>query len=157
MLLLASANDEDLVAEVMTAGERLGIPLSEGPDAMAPAVDAGLVAVPDRAIAFRHPLVRSAIYQGASASQRREVHTALAETLTDDPDRRVWHRAAATVQPDESVAAEVEAAADHADSRGGRRIAVEALERSAQLTPDPGRRATRLLRAADSRSSSVTH
>ena len=77
------------------------------------------------------------------------VHAALALTLEDQPDRRVWHRAAATSTPDEQVAAEVEAAADRAEKRGGRLVTLEALERSALLTPDAGRRAERYLRAAE--------
>lgn len=149
LLRVAAANDEDLLAEVMAAGERLMPGIRREPDALVPAVDAGLVTLSDLHIAFRHPLVRSAIHQSATLSQRRAAHTALAETLVDDQDRRAWHRAAATFHPDEAVAAEVEAAADRAESRGGRRITLEALERSAQLTPGSDRRSERLLRAAE--------
>jgi hypothetical protein len=57
-------------------------------------VSVGLVDVADDELWFRHPLMRSAIRQGASSSQRRTAHAALAEVLAGDPDGRVWHRAA---------------------------------------------------------------
>ncbi|MDQ3761990.1 MAG: hypothetical protein M3460_09925 [Actinomycetota bacterium] len=40
-------------------------------------------------IRFRHPLVRSAIYQSASLSERLTVHAALGEVLSDQLDRGV--------------------------------------------------------------------
>ncbi len=72
---------------------------------------AGLVAVQDGAVRYRHPLVRSAIYQAATLDQRLAAHAALAEALTGDADRRTWHRAAATVRRDDDVADDVEAVA----------------------------------------------
>jgi hypothetical protein len=44
---------------------------------------------------FRHPLIRSTIYQAASSADRRAVHAALADVLADPDDfyRRAWHRA----------------------------------------------------------------
>ena len=56
------------------AAIRLGISAS----AASPVEDAGLARFRDR-VSFRHPLVRSVVYQSASARERREVHAALAE------------------------------------------------------------------------------
>jgi DNA-binding CsgD family transcriptional regulator len=93
--------------------------------------------------------VRSAIYQGAPLSQRRAVHGALASVLVGDAraDRRAWHRAAASVEPDAGVVDELEQAARRAHARGGYDAASLALERAAALCGDE-RRQGRLLTAA---------
>ncbi|WP_433570319.1 helix-turn-helix transcriptional regulator [Streptomyces sp. CA-251247] len=117
-------------------------------DAAAPADAAELVDFRTR-VRFRHPLVRSAIYQRMSAQDRRTAHRALAQaTDAHDPDRRAWHRARAAAWPDESIATDLEESAGRAQGRGGAAAAASFLRRSTEMTSDPGRRVTRALAAA---------
>ena len=118
--------------------------------ALGAAEDAGLVRIADARLEFRHPLVRSAIYQRASPTERRAAHAALAAALPrEQGDRRVWHRAAALVEPDERVAAALEAVAVASRARSGAAAAAAAWRRAAELTPEPGTRVRRLLAASD--------
>lgn len=96
---------------------------------------------------FCHPLARSAIYQIARPADRRAAHARLADA-TDEPDRRAWQLAAATVGPNEAVAAALEDAAALARRRGGVAAEAKALARAAQLTPDIEARARRRFKAA---------
>jgi DNA-binding CsgD family transcriptional regulator/tetratricopeptide (TPR) repeat protein len=123
--------------------------LGLSPDAAAPAEEGGLLAVGAK-VTFRHPLLRSAIYRAAPQRERRDAHRALADATDPelDPDRRAWHRAHATLSSDEDVASELERSAERARARGGLAAAAAFLERAAELTPDPQRRARRALGAA---------
>src|SRR5262249_54321910 len=127
------------------AADHLGIARS----AATPAADLGLIALGGR-VTFRHPLVRSAIYRAASASEVRAVHTALA-AATDaerDPERLAWHRALAADGPDEDVALEVELAAQRAAERGALITAGNLMTKAMELTSDPVRRGSRAVAAA---------
>jgi hypothetical protein len=68
-----------------------------------------------------------------------------------DPDRRAWHRAQATSDPDEEIAAELERSAGRAQARGGLAAAAAFLDRSAAMTVDPARQADRALAAAQAK------
>ncbi len=144
LLLLAAADSVGDPLLLLRASEQLGVAVS--------AVDAetdGLLGIGAR-VAFRHPLVRSAVYRSATVPERRAVHLALAEA-TDrdaDPDRRAWHLAAAAAGPDEQVALDLERSAGRAQARGGLAAAAAFLERAVALTQDPARRADRALAAA---------
>ncbi|MDX6248619.1 MAG: hypothetical protein QOF10_1979, partial [Kribbellaceae bacterium] len=148
LLLTAAADPTGAMALLWRAGELQGIPA----DAAVPAQAAGLVELGAR-VHFGHPLVRSAVYQAASAGDRREAHRALAEATDPeaDPDRRAWHRAHAAVGPDAEVAAELERSAGRAQARGGLAAAAAFLERAAVLTPDPAQRGERTLAAAQAK------
>ena len=148
LLLVAAAEPVGDPVLVWRAAERLGV----GVEAAAPAAAAGLVEFGGR-VRFRHPLVRSAVYRSASAEARHRVHRALAEATDPDlePDRRAWHRAHATAALDEDVAAELERSAGRAQARGGLAAAAAFLQRAAELTPEPARRARRTLAAAQSK------
>ncbi|KAF2413988.1 hypothetical protein B1729_06845 [Microbacterium sp. B35-04] len=114
------------------------------------AEDAGLIAVRDGHVGFRHPLLRAAVYSGASAHERRAAHRAAAEAASPgDVDRRAWHLSEATSHPDAAIAGLLAEAGDHAVARAAYSVASGAFERSARLTPEAGTRAARLLRAAD--------
>ncbi len=146
-LLVAAVNDSALLSEALGAAALLvGAGLTV--DVLAPAVSARLVEIDDREFRFRHPLMRAAIRQEASMSQRHAAHAALADVLSSQPERRVWHRAASIIGPDEGVACELDAAAVRAQRRGGTVVAVSALQRAARLS-DGRRRVGRLLRAAE--------
>jgi DNA-binding CsgD family transcriptional regulator len=148
LLLVAAAEPTGDPVLVWRAAEQLGVG-----DSAAAAVEAeGLLDLSPRVV-FRHPLVRSAIYRAASPGERQEAHRVLAEA-TDaavDPDRRAWHRAQATSRPDDEVAADLEVSAGRAQARGGLAAAAAFMERSAELTVDPARRAGRALVAAEAK------
>ncbi len=148
LLLLAAAEplgDPDLLA---AAADRLGLSTS----AAAPAAGQGLLSIRAH-VAFRHPLVRSVVYNGAPAEERRLVHGALAAVTNPatDPDRRAWHRAEASAASDEDVAAELERSATRAHARGGLAAEAAFMQRAAVLTPGGARRAERALGAAEAK------
>ncbi|MEU9288191.1 AAA family ATPase [Streptomyces sp. NPDC048275] len=149
LLLTAAAEPLGDVTLLRRAAERLRIDI----DAAASHADAAELITLGTRVRFRHPLVRSAAYRAAGPNDRREVHKALADA-TDaqlDPDRRAWHLARATSDHDETVAAELERSAGRAQARGGVAAAAAFLDRAAELTPDPARRAQRAVDAAEAK------
>lgn len=123
--------------------------LPEDLPALEPAERAGLVTVRHGRCEFRHPLVRSAIYYGATEPDRRRAHAEIASALTGrDRPRRALHLALAAPAPDEAVAAELEASAAAALARGGVAEAARFNELAANLSPDPAARTNRLAAAA---------
>ncbi|MFD4657104.1 AAA family ATPase [Kitasatospora sp. NPDC058444] len=114
------------------------------------AVACGLLVVEPASgdLAFRHPLVRTSVVQLATMDQRRAAHRVLAHVHREDPERRALHLAAATVDPDEDVAAVLEAAARSATRTGGALMAVSWLTRAAELSENRADRSRRLGDAA---------
>ena len=148
LLLIAAAEPVGDPLLLWRAAESLRIT----PAAAGPAEADGFLAIDER-VTFRHPLVRSAVYQSAAVQERRAAHLAVANA-TDregDPDRRAWHLAAAADGPDEEVAFELEGSAGRAQARGGLAAEAAFLQRAVTLTRDPTRRADRALAAADAR------
>ena len=125
------------------------VALGIGRDAAAAAHSERLLEIGSQ-VRFRHPLVRSAVYAAAAPEERSRAHVALAEATDPqhDPERRVWHLAAAATGYDESLASELERAADQAQARAGLPAAAEFFQRSVALTAEPRRRADRALAAA---------
>ena len=147
LLLLAALDDGQLTELGRAAEDLLGASIKDNDWAMA--VASGLGTLVAGRFRFRHPLMRSAVRQTATDEQRRRAHSALARTLAGDPDRAVWHLAAAAEGPDEDVAAALVEAAGRARHRGALDVTYVALERAAALTTDPLRRALRLREAGE--------
>jgi DNA-binding CsgD family transcriptional regulator len=148
LLLVVAVDDGGVLAEALSAAQALSDGTSVSEEALDPAIEAGLVAVDEVSVRFRHPLMRSALYQAAGPARRRAAHAALADVLIDQPDRSVWHRAASLIGRDEQVASDLAAAARRAQRRGSTTVAITALERASQLTDHPARQGKWLLEAA---------
>jgi DNA-binding CsgD family transcriptional regulator len=147
VLLVASADDLEDARLVARAGEVLGAG-SRGLDL---AEQAGLVFVRGSRLEFRHPLVRSAVYEAATSNERRAVHHALAEALAGDDehaDRRAWHLAASVLEADQDAVRALEEAAARAEERAGYMAAARAFARAAELASDEHDRGRLLARAA---------
>src|SRR5262245_54939554 len=147
LLLVAAADDTGELSTVLGAAARMDV----GADALDAAEEARLATLRGTVLEFRHPLVRSAVYQGAPLSRRQAAHRALASVLEGDADadRRAWHRAAASVGPDPAVVAELEQVAARAQGRSGFVAASLAYERAAAFTSDESERARLLTAAAE--------
>ncbi|WP_449342341.1 AAA family ATPase [Streptomyces aurantiogriseus] len=146
-LLLLAALESTGDLQVLRAAASVDDTLAD----LAPAERAGLVLVDDREtgrLAFRHPLVRSTVVGVAASGERLDAHRALAEVLADQPDRRAWHLAEATLDPDEQVATLLERTAHRVRRRGDAVGAFNALVRAADLSPAPADRSRRLAEAA---------
>jgi DNA-binding CsgD family transcriptional regulator len=147
MLLLLAAADSTADAHlVWNAAAQLGITA----EAAAPAALAELVVL-GPPIAFRHPLIRSAVYSSVPPAQRLAAHRALATAIGPDvdPQRYAWHLAAATSGRDERVASVIEGVGKQADAQGSHAAAHALLARAAELTPDRERAAERRVSAAE--------
>ena len=145
-LLVAAASSNADLGLIVQAGELLGIETG----ALQEAEAAGLVAVSDGRIEFRHPLVRSAVHSAAEPAERRAVHAALAQTLDDarSADERAWHLGQAAFGPDDAAADALADASARARERGAYAAAALTAERAARLTADDATRGRRLLEAA---------
>jgi len=127
------------------------------PAALQPAADAGLIRLDGELVRFGHPLYASVCYRAADAAAQRDAHTRLAGAVAD-LEERARHLALAAAGPDESVAADLDAAARNARARGAPDTAAELAELAWRLTTDPPallRRATQaaayLLEAGDTK------
>ena len=151
---LPAATGQFLLLAVLEGTGDLGILRLASGDAelkcLVPAEQARVVHVDEdrRRLVFRHPLTRAAIVGLSTRDERRRAHLALAEALAEQPVRRAWHLAEATIGPDDAVAASLEAAGQVALRRGDSVGAVTALVRAAELSVTRADRGRRLARAA---------
>ncbi|WP_433063067.1 ATP-binding protein [Dactylosporangium sp. CS-033363] len=147
LLVLAADTTCDLRRLLAAASAAAGIGVGL-PDAQE-AIDAGLIEAAGAALKFRHPLMRSAVYQQAAVADRLQAHRALAAQLGAAPDRRLWHLAAAALGTDDTLAGELERYAGRARARGATMSAVAALRRAGELTESPPAARSLMLRAAE--------
>ncbi|AWS42420.1 LuxR family transcriptional regulator [Streptosporangium sp. 'caverna'] len=139
LAILAVLGTADLT-EIMPVAARIGGSMSN----LAEAERAALVTVTGTTVVFSHPLARIAAYAAAPLAVRAAAHLAVAEGSDSRKDTLGWHRATAALAPEEATAAVLAAAAGGL----GAEEAADALQRAAELTPDPDRRAVRLGLAA---------
>jgi DNA-binding CsgD family transcriptional regulator len=114
------------------------------------AVEAGIVELDGEGVRFAHPLLASIHYGGAARARRRKVHGRLAMGAAD-VEERARHLALAAPEPHADVAAELDAAARRARSRGALTVAADLAERALVATPagDAERSHRRRLAAAE--------
>jgi DNA-binding CsgD family transcriptional regulator len=147
LLLVAAADDTGDLSIVFRAAASLDV----DPDALEAAEEAALTKIDGTGrIVFRHPLVRGAVYQGATFTRRTRVHRALAGVLDGEHHvaRRAWHLAATAIGPDEHIAHELGSSAELARQRGGYAVAATAFERAGELSASSSDRARFLVAAA---------
>lgn len=149
-LLLVATSDLEATDLVERALQQAGGSLAD----LEAAEAAGLISLGNGRVAFRHPLIRPAVFHAASPSQRRSAHRQLAVALDSvaapqAEERRAWHLAAATLTPDEEVAATLERVGEAASRSLSYAIAARAFERAAGLSPSRTERARRLAAAAE--------
>jgi DNA-binding CsgD family transcriptional regulator len=146
-LLIAALDDVGEVGTVVRAAGAAGSP----EDALHSAERVGLLRVVGSRIVFRHPLVRSALLESSTHTERQRAHAALATALSgpQDADRRVWHEALAALVADEQVAGALESSARRTQARAGHASAATAFVRAAELSADEGRRTGRLAAGAE--------
>ena len=145
-VLLAATDSTGQVDLVRAAAQVLSIDDDVGDRAEL----AGLVELGDT-VRFRHPLVRSAVYNAATGTDRRRAHGALA-TAADRlglVELEAWHASRATWATDPAVADRLEHTADLAAARGGLASRASVLVRAAELSPPGSVRVGRLVAAAE--------
>jgi DNA-binding CsgD family transcriptional regulator len=104
------------------------------PEALDAARAANVIETADGVVRFTHPLLASALYQGAAGEARRAAHRRMA-AVVDDPVPRGRHLALASDEPSEELAADLESAASAARHRGMPIAAAELAGHALRLTP----------------------
>ena len=145
-LLIAAADSTGDLELIGRAARQVGVGAGAGDAAdRARLVDLG------RSVRFRHPLVRAAVYNAVSGTERRWVHGALSAAAADLglSDLEAWHAAKAQIGTNAAVAERLEKVADRAGQRGGNTSRANVLAQAAELTPPGPVRDARLLGAAE--------
>jgi len=108
--------------------------LEVAPEALDQAIAATLIEKSGDVLSFTHPLLASALYQGAAIEERRTAHRRLA-TMLEDPVQRGRHLALGNDEPDDELAMALESAASTAGDHGMPIAAAELGEHALRLTP----------------------
>ena len=144
LVLVSASGDADLALLGPALAQR-GYTVSD----LGPAVDAGLLQLEGGRAAWRHPLVRSAVYHRSPMSERRSAHRAIAASLSEGSAAWAWHQAAAADGPDSRVASALERVAAEASQRAGYAAAASASEQAARLSEGRPEAARRRFMAGD--------
>jgi DNA-binding CsgD family transcriptional regulator len=152
LLLLAALDGRGTLPVLAAALGQDTIELASG-GGLSAAMLSGLITVesdcgPAVRVVFRHPLVRATVLEVSSLEDRQRAHRALAFAHAGCSERRAWHLAEATSQPDGVVAELLEDTASASLQHGDAVGALTALVRAAELSPLVADRQRRLARAA---------
>ena len=99
-----------------------------------------------RAIAFAHPLVAAAVYDGLGAARRSRLHAAIAAG-SDDEGAALRHGVGAALGPDGTLAGRLEAFARDEAGRGAWESAASLFLSAGRVSERTGEREQRMLRA----------
>ena len=116
---------------------RLQLATVVDPLALEDALRDGLLVVEGARVRASHPLLAAAARRHSAASERRDLHLALADAV-DGAALRVQHLALASASADAELATGVAGAAADALARGAAHEAVELAEQALRLTPPDG-------------------
>ncbi|MGY0021482.1 AAA family ATPase [Streptomyces sp. YJ-C3] len=148
VLLTAALSISTVRQEILAASAGLPGGARTARTGLAELAERGLVDMSEQHIRFPRPLIRLAILHAESAARRMTAHAALGRSVTD-PAHAAWHTAQCAAGTDEELAKRLETLADSPWAGTDLLAALAALECAARLSPDPERRAERLLRAAE--------
>lgn len=104
------------------------------------------LAVSEGSFSFRRPAVRSVIWHAASLAERSQAHLALARAYADaDPELELWHRAQGEEKYDDTLAADLQRAAEEARLRGAFERSADFARQSVRLAGDTAERIDSLI------------
>lgn len=118
------------------------------PDRLGRAETLGIITLGTTGARFAHPIVRSAVYWSASPDERRTVHREIADALDPSVDAEVWHRAAAAVGPDDSLAERLIDSGWRDARRGAHASAVSTFQRATEIAKSDACRSRALVAGA---------
>lgn len=110
------------------------VPAVLTPEALAPALEVGIITLDGARVRFAHPLFQAAVYARTDPWERRALHERLAASAVT-AEERAHHLARSTEPPDEHVAGTLEEAAAALRRRGATADSAELYEQALRFTP----------------------